>query len=55
MSFTERLVLSGREGSLVSRSWDTWIARAVGTRVNRDTTSKDTKTSRLGTFWVVMN
>ena len=52
---TERLVLSGREGSLVSRSRDTWIARAVGTRVNRDTTSKDTKTSGLGTFWVVIN
>ena len=28
---------------------------AVGTQVNRDTTSKDTKTSGLGTFCVVMN
>ena len=40
-----RLVLSGREGSFCSRSWDTWIAQVVGTRVKRETTSNNTRVS----------
>ena len=55
MSSTARLVLSGRDGSFIKRSRVTWMAREVGTRVKRDTTSKDTNTSESGTFWVVMN
>ena len=55
MLSTVMLVLSGKDGSFVKRSQVTWMAPKVGTRVKRDTTSKDTNTSESSTFWVVMN
>ena len=50
MSSTVRLVLSGGDGSFIKRSQVTWMSRDVGTRVKRDTISKDTNTSESGTF-----
>ena len=43
MLSTLRLVLCNKEGSFSNRSQDTCTARSVGTRVNKDTTSKDTR------------
>lgn len=54
MSSTERLVRSGSDGSSSLRR-DTWTAKSVGTRVKRETTSKEAKISPSARVWVEMN
>ena len=55
MSFTLRLVLLGREVSYSSFLQATWMARYVGTQVNKDTTSNDTRVSSFDTAWDLIN
>ena len=47
MSSTHSLVCFGREASFSSLRWATWTARSDGTRVNRETTSKEIMVSSL--------
>ena len=55
VSFTLRLVLSTSEGSLSSLQRATWTARPVGTHVNKDTTSNDTRVSSSARICEEMN
>ena len=55
ISSTPRVVLCGNEGSFSSLLRDTLTATEIGTWVNRDTTSNNTKTSVLASRCDVMN
>ena len=55
MSFTDRSILPGIDGSSSSLRRATWTARYVGMQVNRDTTSNDTKISFFVNACVAIN